>query len=78
MPPASAKVLADALELPIEERLDVAAELMASVDTEADPGWESAWVAECDRRMEEVRSGKVQPVAWSEARERIRARLSAP
>jgi putative addiction module component (TIGR02574 family) len=76
MPSASAKVLADALELPAEDRLDVAAELLASVDSEADPGWEAAWVAECDRRMAEVENGSVQPVSWPEARERIRSRLA--
>lgn len=44
-------VLADALRLDDEARAELAAELMASLDSPADPDAESAWDAEieCER-----------------------------
>jgi putative addiction module component (TIGR02574 family) len=72
--PAS-KVLEDALALTPEQRLDLAAELLASVDGEPPATWEAAWRAELDERMREVEMGTVRPVPWAEARARLRARL---
>ena len=51
---ASAKLLHEALALSTEERMDLAAELLASVDGPADPAWEAAWQAEIDRRVTEA------------------------
>lgn len=73
---AASKVLEDALALTPEQRLDLAAELLASVDGEPAETWESAWRAELDDRMREVSSGVVRPVPWAEARARLRTRLA--
>ncbi len=73
--PAS-KVLQDALALTAEQRLDLAAELLASVDGEPPEAWEAAWRAELDDRMAEVETGAVKPVPWADARARLRARLA--
>lgn len=69
-------VLEQALALTSEQRLDLAAELLASVDGEPPATWEAAWRAELDDRMREVDSGSVRPVPWAEARARLRARLA--
>lgn len=75
MAAAARKVLEDALNLPPEQRLDIAAELLASVDGEPPETWEAEWRAELDDRMAEVEAGTVRPVPWAEARARLRARL---
>ena len=46
MTKAANEVLTEALALTPQERMDLAAELLASVDGPADPDWEPAW---CER-----------------------------
>lgn len=67
------KLREDALALPEQERELLAAELLDSL--ERAPDWERAWASECERRLEDVRSGRVQPVAWSVVKSSLRARL---
>lgn len=43
-------------------------------DAPADPGWEDAWNAELDRRIADVREGRVECVPWEEVQASIRAR----
>jgi putative addiction module component (TIGR02574 family) len=71
----ASKVL-QARSLTPEQRLDLAAELLASVDGEPPETWESTWRAELDERMVEMETGAVRPVPWAEARARLRARLA--
>jgi putative addiction module component (TIGR02574 family) len=73
---SASKVLEQALALTPEQRLDVAAELLASVDGEPSETWEASWRAELDHRMAELKSGAVRPVLWTEARARLQARLA--
>mgnify|MGYP003335863916 CR=1 FL=1 len=59
------EVLRDALALPLDERANVAAELLASLDEGSgeDPAAvEAAWVAEIERRARRVMSGESQGV----------------
>jgi putative addiction module component (TIGR02574 family) len=71
------KVLEEALALPPEERADLAATLIDSLDDREDEGVEQAWAEEIERRIKEVESGQVKMIPWSEARRRLRARLDA-
>lgn len=64
-----------ALGLPESDRLQLASELIASVDGKADSGWDHAWLAELDRREQAVRDGGNPGSSWSEARARIAQRL---
>ncbi len=73
---ASAKVLTDALALTTEERMDLAAELLASVDGPADPDWEQAWQLELDRRAAEADQSGTPPAEWSEVRARALSKLA--
>lgn len=62
-----------ALDLPEEERLALASELIDSVEGSADPEWEKAWLDELARRRAQ---GTENAKPWSEARARILRRLS--
>ena len=43
-------------------------------DAPADPGWEDAWNAELDRRIADVREGRVQLIPREEVAAAIRAK----
>lgn len=49
----------------------MAAQLIESLDREVDEGAEAAWSAEIARRVEELETGRIQTVPWSEARRQI-------
>jgi putative addiction module component (TIGR02574 family) len=66
------KLLEDALHLPENERAEMAARLLESLDAVIDPEVESAWDAEIARRLSELDNGSVKPIPWEEARRRIR------
>ena len=67
------KVLKEALALPAQDRADLAATLIESLDEKEDKAVEEAWARAIQRRMREVESGAVKTVPWSEARKRILA-----
>lgn len=69
------KLLDEALALPEEERLELASEIIASVDGPHDAGWEDAWLAELDRRTEAAKVRGESGSDWSDARARILERL---
>jgi len=60
-----------ALDLNGRERAALAARLIESLDTEIEEGAEAEWLAEVERRMEELDSGKVQSIPWDEVRRRL-------
>jgi putative addiction module component (TIGR02574 family) len=74
---ATSKLLADALELSADERLDLAAELLASVDGAADPDWERAWQDELDHRAAVSDADGSPPAEWSLVRARVLSKLAS-
>jgi putative addiction module component (TIGR02574 family) len=64
-------VLADALQLDAESRAQIAAELLASLDGPADPDAETAWIAEIERRVADLKAGKVKLEHWEQVKRRI-------
>ena len=68
---AAKTVLAEALELDADERAEVAAELLASLDGEADKDVEAAWAAEIERRMAAIDVGATTLTAWADVRRGI-------
>ncbi len=73
-PPSAnaANLLREALSLPEAVRLDLAAALIESVDSERDrEDTEAAWSFEARRRLAEIRSGSVTPVPWEDAEKQI-------
>lgn len=71
MSPEVKKLLTDALQLPPQSRAELAAELIDSLDQEVDEDAEEAWSAEIARRVEDLETGRVKAVPWTEARRRI-------
>ncbi len=65
------ELLKKALSLPVEERADLAGSLIESLDNSEDDSVAAAWDEEIARRMAELDSGKVKPVALEEARRRL-------
>lgn len=61
-----------ALKLPPEARGAIAGRLLDSLqDDDMDPDVEAAWNAEIARRIEQLDSGEVKTILWSETRQRI-------
>ena len=72
------ELLREALTLPVDERADVAAELLASLDDVGaeDPAEvEAAWAAEIEKRARRVMAGESQGIPWEEVRTRAEAEL---
>jgi putative addiction module component (TIGR02574 family) len=67
------KLLQDAMELPLPERAELAADLLASLDGEPDVDVEAAWASEIERRAREAMANPDDDVAW----ETVRAELHA-
>jgi putative addiction module component (TIGR02574 family) len=73
-------VLREALALPLEERADVAAELLASLDG-AEPDVadvEAAWAAEIETRARRALAGDSLGIPWEDVRRRAEADLRKP
>ncbi|MGA8298923.1 MAG: addiction module protein [Terriglobales bacterium] len=69
------ELLQKALSLPDSERAELAGSLIASLDTNIDPDVDAAWQAEIARRADEVRSGKISTIPWSEVQRKARSLL---
>jgi putative addiction module component (TIGR02574 family) len=72
------RVLREALELPTDERVAVATELLASLDDTEQvdvQDVEAAWAEEIERRARRVLSGESTGKPWGEVRRSIEANL---
>lgn len=67
-------IFSAALALPEAERLELASNLIASVEGPGDPDWEEAWIEEIEDRDHAARKS----APWSEVRGRMLDRLSKP
>ena len=65
------ELLAQVLQLPRQERVRVAEELLSSLEEADDEEVAAAWAPELERRSREVAEGKVQTVDWGTARMEI-------
>ena len=70
-----AELLQHALQLPADDRLALATELLESVEGPENPEWAAAWAAELNRRVRELDDGKVVTIPWSEVKARLEQRL---
>lgn len=72
------ELLREALSLPIDERADVAAELLASLDdvgSDDVASVEAAWAAEIERRARRVMAGESAGIPWEDVRRRAEGEL---
>ncbi|WP_298325889.1 addiction module protein [Haloactinopolyspora sp.] len=68
------ELLRAALALPVNDRADVAAELLASLDEPADTdrqAVEDAWAHEIERRARRVLAGESAGESWGDVRARL-------
>ena len=72
----ASEVRAAALQLSEQERLELATELLESVEGAPDPEWERAWIAEIDRRVAAAKAAGTKPLEWSDVRARLLARFA--
>jgi putative addiction module component (TIGR02574 family) len=72
----SDSLLAEALQLPEQERARLALRLAESLDRAAGADSEDAWASEVSRRIERLRAGTVQTVSAETALAQARERLS--
>jgi len=73
MSPKSAELFKQALELSVEERADLAAQILESLEASDDPSVQAAWQAEIKRRMADVASGAVKPISLDEFQRRLKS-----
>ena len=70
------ELLQKALTLSDEERAELAASLIDSLDTTVEAGAESAWNREMAHRIEDLDSEKAKTIPWEEVQRRISTKLT--
>lgn len=72
----AADIRAAALQLAEQERLELATELLESVEGPPDPAWERAWIEELDRRVAAADATGTPALEWTNVRARLLARFA--
>jgi putative addiction module component (TIGR02574 family) len=72
------ELLRQALAISVEERADLAGQLIESLDSPASGSSKAEWEAEIERRMAEIDSGAVKPVSMEEAFRQLDSTLERP
>jgi len=67
-------IMEDALKLPPSARAMLAGHLLESLDWEQQKEIDDAWAEESERRMQEIREGKVQTIDGEQVMRDLRAR----
>ena len=60
-----------AMDLNDQDRAELVGMLLESLDLQAEDGVEAAWLSEIERRIEEIDSGAVKAIAWTDVRSRV-------
>jgi putative addiction module component (TIGR02574 family) len=61
------QLTADAMRLPLRDRVQLAQRLVETLEDEVEFDTESLWFAEAERRLEELHGGKVEGIDSDEA-----------
>jgi putative addiction module component (TIGR02574 family) len=67
-------LLSDALQLTVDERAGLAAELLASLDGEPDTEVDAAWAVGIERRARRVMEEGSRGRSWGQVRDELRRR----
>lgn len=70
------RVAADAMKLPVRDRVRLAQQLVSTIDTETEKNVDELWFDEAERRLEELHSGTVEGIDGDEAFRRARKELT--
>lgn len=71
MSPSALELLREALALEEADRASLAGALIESLESEADQDAAGVWEATVRRRLEQLDTGEVKPIGWTEVRERL-------
>lgn len=71
MTPEARQLIKQALALDEKDRASMAGVLIESLRGEVDPDADEAWDVEIRRRVEELDSGSVETIPWSEVRQQL-------
>jgi putative addiction module component (TIGR02574 family) len=71
MTKAAKSVLAEALRLDPDDRAELAAEVLASLDGPTDADAEAAWEEEISRRIRAIDAGTIELESWDDVKRRI-------
>jgi putative addiction module component (TIGR02574 family) len=69
-------ILETALNLPLNERAQIAATLLQSLDQPSDAETEKAWADEIQRRIQEIDDGRVTLIPWDQVMRSMRSRVN--
>jgi putative addiction module component (TIGR02574 family) len=61
------QVAADAMKLPVRDRVRLAQQLVSTLDDEPETDVEELWFVEAKRRLEELHTGKIKGIDADEA-----------
>ncbi len=61
------EIAADAMKLPLRDRVRLAQRLVSSLDDQIEADVEGLWLAEAERRLEELRTGRAKGIDAAEA-----------
>lgn len=75
MDPATERLLEPALALPDDERLQLVEALLAECDRSLARRFDSAWLAEIERRSAQIDAGTAVLNPWHEVKWRVREKL---
>jgi len=67
-------ILDHATQLPVDERLRLIDDLASSVPDDRPPSLSPEWLAEINRRSNEIDAGEVSTESWTEIRKRLFAK----
>ncbi len=70
------QVVADAMKLPIRDRVRLAQQLVETIDDQSEAEVEQLWFSEAKRRLEELHSGQVTGIDAEEAFRKVREDLA--
>jgi putative addiction module component (TIGR02574 family) len=72
-------LIEQALRLSMEDRAELTVRLLESIDAAApaDPGHKAAWTELIDRRLQDLRDGRVEPIESSVVMARVRDAAAA-
>jgi len=72
------QILPKALKLPLAERAELVGDLIRSLESgDEDRDVAKEWIAELERRANEVFSGKAETESWTKVRKRLEAKARA-
>jgi len=70
------QVAAEAMRLPLRDRVRLAQQLVSTLDDESETEVEELWFSEARRRLEELHTGKVKGIDADEAFRMVREELA--